>query len=75
MDYNKQEELEAKKGDILTSALVGTAMALIIMGMAFESYGYTFGTIAPSVLLIFCLWWPFFQSKNYFLRKNNNGTM
>jgi len=69
MDYNKQAELETKKGNIFISALTGTAMAIIIMGMAFESYGYSFRTIAPSVLLIFCLWWPFFQSKKYFLHK------
>jgi len=67
MDYNKYAENETNKGTMLVSSLTGSAMAFILIGKLVESYGYTFGTIAPSVLLIFCLWWPFLQSKNYFM--------
>ena len=59
MDYKKQAEEIEKKCSLLVSALTGSAMALILFGKVFESHGYTFLTIMPSVLLVVCLWWPF----------------
>ena len=59
MDYKKQAKKIEKKSSLLVSALTGSAMALILFGKLFESHGYTFLTIVPSVLLLICLWWPF----------------
>jgi len=59
MDYKKQAEQIEKKSSLLVSASTGSAMALILFGRVFESHGYTFLTIVPSVLLVICLWWPF----------------
>lgn len=68
MDYKKQAEQIEKKSSLLVSALTGSAMALILFGKVFESHGYTFLTIMPSVLLVICLWWPFVD-KSAFQKK------
>ena len=52
MDYKKQAEQIEKKSSLLVSALTGSAMALILFGKVFESHGYTFLTIVPSILLV-----------------------
>ena len=63
---NKQTE--TSKGNFLTTALVGTSMAFILMGKVIGAHGYSFFTVSPAVLLLFCLWWPFlsyiFANKN-----------
>ena len=69
MDYKKQAEKIEKKSSLLVSALTGSGMALILFGKVFESHGYTFLTIVPSVLLVICLWWPFVDSKVLLKRK------
>ena len=71
MDYKKQAEQVEKKSSLLVSALTGSGMALILFGKVFESHGYTFLTIVPSVLLIICLWWPLVDSRERFKRKSN----
>ena len=69
MDFKKQAEKIEKKSSLLVSALTGSGMALILFGKVFESHGYTFLTIVPSVLLVTCLWWPFVDSRVLLKRK------
>ena len=69
MDYKKQAKKIEKKSSLLVSALTGSAMAFILFGKVFESHGYTFLTIVPSVLLFICLWWPFVDSRELFKSK------
>ena len=69
MDYKKQAEKIEKKSSLLVSALTGSGMALILFGKVFESHGYTFLTIVPSILLVICLWWPFVDSRVLFKSK------
>ena len=69
MDYKKQAEKIEKKSSLLVSALTGSGIALILFGKVFESHGYTFLTIVPSVLLVICLWWPFVDSRVLLERK------
>lgn len=66
MDYQKYAETEIMKSNVLVPALTGTAMALILMDKVFHYHGYSFSTILPSILLLFCLWYPFFQSLSQF---------
>ena len=69
MDYKKQAEQIEKKSSLLVSALTGSGMALILFGKVFESHGYTFLTIVPSILLVIYLWWPFVDSRVLFKSK------
>ena len=69
MDYKKQAEQIENKSSLLVSALTGSGMALILFGKVFESHGYTFLTIVPSILLVICLWWPFVDSRVLFKSK------
>ena len=69
MGHKKYAEVEIAKSSILTPALTGTAMAVILMGKVFQSHGYSFNTISPSILLLVCLWWHFFQSMSLFKKQ------
>jgi len=65
---NKQTE--TSKGNFLTTALVGTSMTFILMAKVIGAHGYSFFTISPAVLLLFCLWWPFLS----YISGNKNST-
>ena len=62
MNYEKSAGKEIIKRKMLTSALVGSGMAIMLLGKVFHSHGYEFSTVGPSLLLVWCLWWPYLES-------------
>jgi hypothetical protein len=65
-DFQKYADSVIAQSNILMPALVGTSMALPLMGKVFDSYGYTFSTVAPSIVLILSLWIPILQNRALF---------
>ena len=63
LNFQMNNIIEKYSSNFLSTALIGTAMALILLGKVFGSDGYTFFTVSPAVLLLICLWSPFLFCK------------
>ena len=73
MDYKKYAESVERKSEILCFAALGTSMALILIGKALQTDGYTLVTVGASILLIMSLWWPYLRMWKVMKTKDNEN--